>query len=771
MKSSPLSVVSSQSSVVSPTDHRPRTTDKSKLLLVLAFLLAAAPLRSANFYATTNGSGSGSFGSPFALQTALSASNTIVAGDTLWLMPGSYSHSPQGYAPTSDQPGWIFKSFLLGTAVNPIWIRSFSNGVNRARLDAGAYATNFAFKASVRPLIMVGDPNVAASGTYNFFRDIEFYSSSTETRQSQQESSFPTDIFRGDGPYFFGVGSRAINCFAHDMSAGISTWKQNFGGGAYGCVIWNNGYLGTQQNHGHGIYAQGAVSAGGLTKPIQRNLFSAGFDKNFQVYGSAQAGTEISHFRIAQNGFIGTQGSHGGNVLGTRVGGNANRMQDDQVTDNWFYGSDLEIFYHPDPSAYADCITTGNYLVNSHFQVSSWQSLVLTNNTWFWVEASDGSAFNGTSLTTNTTIIPWTYNFNRYYITALADQSFRIETHGPVNFSGWKAQTGYDAASTITTTFPVTNYVILLANAYDTNRANLIIYNWSGATSIAVDMSALGWGGGAAVTLTQGQDPLVDVVGATLSPASLLTVDVRAVSHTVAIPYGYAATLAPKSFPNYGQWVIDKQTAGPTPPPVTNTFASVISSFNPSTGVTITNSPADNGSLGNGVTPYTRTNNLNVVTSLTAPATASGNDFAKWQRNGVDYSVTRAITFTNTADVAFTVFYTTPTFTLSVASSNPSSGAVIQVSPADNTGLSLGATAFTRDYNSGQLVNLTAPPSLITGQNFQKWNYNAGLFSTAQAITITNTAAITMTAVFTNQVTPPLTNGLTYSGRIRAARF
>jgi len=60
--------------------------------------------------------------------------------------------------------------------------------------------------------------------------------------------------------------------------------------------------------------------------------------------------------------------------------------------------------------------------------------------------------------------------------------------------------------------------------------------------------------------------------------------------------------------------------------------------------------------------------------------------------------------------------------------------------------------------------------SHLTGELFQKWNFNAGLFSTSPAITITNTAAITMTAVYTNAPTPQTTNGLSFSGRVRILR-
>src|SRR4029078_6153374 len=98
----------------------------------------------------------------------------------------------------------------------------------------------------------------------------------------------------------------------------------------------------------------------------------------------------------------------------------------------------------------------------------------------------------------------------------------------------------------------------------------------------------------------------------------------------------------------------------------------------------------------NGTTQFTRTYNNNTSVNLTAPATAGGNNFQKWQRNSVDFSVNQATTVTVGADYTSTAVYVTPTRTLTVASVNPSSGVNITVSPTDNGGLGNGTTQFTR---------------------------------------------------------------------------
>ena len=175
-----------------------------------------------------------------------------------------------------------------------------------------------------------------------------------------------------------------------------------------------------------------------------------------------------------------------------------------------------------------------------------------------------------------------------------------------------------------------------------------------------------------------------------------------------------------------------------------------VASVNPSSGVSITVSPNDNGGLGNGTTQFTRNYNNNASVNLTAPATTGGNNFQKWQRNGVDFSVNQATSVTLDADYTMTAVYVTPTRTLTVASVNPSSGVSMTVSPNDNGGLGNGTTQFTRNYNNNTSVNLTAPAT-AGGNNFQKWQRNGVDWATTQATTVTVDANYTMTAVY---VTP-----------------
>jgi len=142
----------------------------------------------------------------------------------------------------------------------------------------------------------------------------------------------------------------------------------------------------------------------------------------------------------------------------------------------------------------------------------------------------------------------------------------------------------------------------------------------------------------------------------------------------------------------------------------TSGYTLTVNSTNPSSGVGITVSPADNSALGNGTTPsFVRTYNKNAQVTLTAPSTASGNSFSSW--TNCDQVSSTTCTVTITAARTVTANYTTSagTYTLTVNSSNPSSGVGITVSPTDKNGSGNGTTSFVRSYNQAAQVTLIAP--------------------------------------------------------------
>ncbi len=77
------------------------------------------------------------------------------------------------------------------------------------------------------------------------------------------------------------------------------------------------------------------------------------------------------------------------------------------------------------------------------------------------------------------------------------------------------------------------------------------------------------------------------------------------------------------------------------------------------------------------------------------------------------------------------------THTLQVSSTDPDSGVTIAVTPTDINGQGDGSTPFSRVYDAGVQVTLTAPATAPNDNVFIKWVRNGADFSTSRTITLT----------------------------------
>jgi pimeloyl-ACP methyl ester carboxylesterase len=143
----------------------------------------------------------------------------------------------------------------------------------------------------------------------------------------------------------------------------------------------------------------------------------------------------------------------------------------------------------------------------------------------------------------------------------------------------------------------------------------------------------------------------------------------------------------------------------------TTTQTLTVNSSNPSSGVGITVTPTDSNGYGNGSTSFTRTYNQNALVTLTAPSTASGNNFSSW--TGCDQASATICTVTMTAAKAVTANYT------------GTSGAV-----------SLIATPHCEDTTT-PAIKLTWTPSGITASSYDLYR-NGSLYPAGAGLTGTS---------------------------------
>ena len=120
---------------------------------------------------------------------------------------------------------------------------------------------------------------------------------------------------------------------------------------------------------------------------------------------------------------------------------------------------------------------------------------------------------------------------------------------------------------------------------------------------------------------------------------------------------------------------------------------------------------------------------------------------------------------TNAGTVTFTRRAPVQRGVLTVASSNPTSGVSINVSPNDISGAGNGTTQFTRTYNPGTTVNLSAPAT-VDGSNFRMWQRDGQDWSGSliTSIVVDGNSNHTMTAVYATKPVLTVTSKTPNSG-------
>ena len=187
--------------------------------------------------------------------------------------------------------------------------------------------------------------------------------------------------------------------------------------------------------------------------------------------------------------------------------------------------------------------------------------------------------------------------------------------------------------------------------------------------------------------------------------------------------------------------------------PQTQTRTLTVASSNPSSGVPITVSPNDNNAQGSGATQFTRTYNNNTVVTLTAPSSAGGNNFQKWERNGVDYSTSQTTTVTMDTNYKMTAIFSQVSYTLNLVKTG--NGSVM----VNGTLYSL---PWSGTFSSGSVVQLEAIPD--AGWGFANWT--GDLSSSAISTSINMTSNKNVTANF-SQVNYTLNLSKSGNGSVR----
>ena len=345
----------------------------------MVFILAVST-RAGDWYVGPEGepTNPGTRQAPWDIASALDGGQKVAAGDTIYLLQGTYRRRPKEK----------FVVRLVGTEQEPIHIRPVTGA--RATIDGGLEIQKPSAHVWIWELeIIVGEPR---------------------PEKPVSPGSHPEDLKRPWGGLNMHGGNNCkyINLVIHDTNQGISCWKDEIDCEIYGCLIYDNGWLGTDRGHGHCIYTQNDTGIKTISNCIMSCLYDGTY--SMHAYGSARA--YVNNYLVTEN-IVYEKGPF-------LIGGGRPSLHI-RALSNSLHNVDMRIGYSAPHNE--DCEIRDNIIVNGSLDIKSYRNVNEQNNL--------------------------------------------IVRKGDTRPQGVKA--------------------ILLPSKYDPDRANLAVFNFSGASRVHVD--------------------------------------------------------------------------------------------------------------------------------------------------------------------------------------------------------------------------------------------------------------------------------------------
>ena len=278
-----------------------------------------------------------------------------------------------------------------------------------------------------------------------------------------------------------------------------------------GCLIYNNGWQSTDRGHGHGLYLK---SNNGPVVARDNVVFNQ-FGYGIHAYSNAGSGNLVNlHFEgnvAFNNGTLSTIGTSSNILLGGDAPASA-----DVLLNNFTYfastsaGTNVKIGYGT--LLNGDVQVQNNYFVGGSpvVDVGFWTTFIMTSN----VLSGTGSMLN----LRNTSTVGQTLNGN-------------------------------------TTTAPTATQVVVRPVAYETGRANVIVYNWGHQGAVLADVSGVLQPGDHYVVRNVQDLFGTPVLTGTYGGGSL-TLPMSGV--TPPAPVGMATSIAPKTGPFFDVFIVTR---------------------------------------------------------------------------------------------------------------------------------------------------------------------------------------------------------------------
>ncbi len=452
-----------------------RTATRYIAFLVTFFFIAAALQAQKKYYVATWGKSTydGTTTKPWDLKTALSKTNVITAGDTLFLESGTY----EGH----------FDCRLSGSANSPVVILPLKRDI-----DAG-----FVIIDGKSGQADSDDPtfSIESSSSYVVIRELHFTSSFVNRYSTDANGN---DLVWTSGISVGGKNCKIINCFMYDnLSNGIISGYIGTGNEFYGNIVFHNGCVtGSNNPRSHGAYIQNDNSS--QRKTFENNILFNNYRTGIHAYsdGGKIIGVSLIGNIVFNNGMMRQSGMSDKNIIAGTGGGGCDNIN---IENNCTYnnpetqGTGIQAGYG---GINNNTVVRNNKIFNGlhPFYFSGWYKTEVTNNT---VAANVQSVLIQLVLPETSLGVKfsdYTINNNTYYTATPASTSFmyQYENTGDtkVAFTQWQSNTGFDRNSTYTTSLPPLNWIEIKPNKYEQGRAHVAVYNFQNKTTETIDVSS-----------------------------------------------------------------------------------------------------------------------------------------------------------------------------------------------------------------------------------------------------------------------------------------
>ncbi len=325
------------------------------------------PRLGATWYVSPQGASDnpGTADAPWDLASTLAGRPAVQAGDTVYLLEGTYRRRPKE----------LFEVRLQGAVDRPIQIRPAAG--QRVMIDGGL--------------------SIQSPSAHVWIFDLEIFVSEPLPAQPVAAGSNPADLRRPVGGVHMHGGSdcKYINLIIHHCNQGISCWKDERNPEIYGCILYDNGWVGADGGHGHCIYTQNDQG----TKTISNCIMTCPYEGCYTLHASGAELAPVNNYLLTENICY---------EKGLFLVGGMRPSEGVRVQRNVLYGIDMKIGYNAPYNE--DCEILDNVVVNGKLETARYRKVTWDGN--LILPSSDAPR----SLNSKYVLLPNRYDRNRAHL-------------------------------------------------------------------------------------------------------------------------------------------------------------------------------------------------------------------------------------------------------------------------------------------------------------------------------------------------------------------